>query len=268
VAGSWQRLCRGWGAAIAPTSGEADESDAALSCEIMLAVGDGAGSEAGYEERLLWCVDAGVELVEVDLDAEQAARHRGLPAVDSHTGEADGVARVAEALQCRPWPRAADEAAGSVAAARVDSCVAAADTNGFVNGDAGFVNGDAGFVNGDGPCDDADETESDDGLGSNRRDRDLDHRNLASRDEAAEVYMQQLVGEEGAGVDGEATAEEREADRLERLMEEMSALRGGVVTNRDERIERAAALAMEMAALLGDGDLEDELGDEESSAAA
>ena len=252
----WARVTGRWGSDLPG----ADE----LSEFVLLLLGDcgGAPGEAPPtppEACFEFALEHGGEIVEIDsaagsADMEQlaplAAASRGAtsPAGGRGGDESDGLSRVLEAVQCRRWPEEAVGAANGSAEVRPQ--------NGSASGPADLA------ASGTAPSG----ARAVAAAAQEEMHRRAAAERLAARDEEAERHMAALVGEgepngggEGGGGAVSVGRLERDDEKLERLFEQMGQIRNsGASLPDDERRERAAALAQEMARMLADGEDEDE----------
>ena len=268
---SWRALLQRWEGML--VSG-------AVAPEILLLVGLGpnggaaatapaaaAAAEAAAAAALEWSLDHGAEFVRVELRAVDevaearvmAAASRGEGAAPPTSGEAEGLARLVEALQCRVWPPAADEDEGAAQQASrqrgeaerqlLASCSSAAATGGGGGGGAG--------------CGAA----ASDAASAEQAAPEQAGPEEAGRLATAERYIERLASEEeGAAVTPvEVPAEEREQDRTELLIEKMAQLRDrGDEMDPAERRRQAEKVALELSAMLGEGDGDESSSDDES----
>ena len=200
--------------------------------EILLVVGtgrDGAAdnNEAASAARWEWCFDAGAELVDVDFAADGAAaleagaamREGRRPPADN--GEAEGLSRVLEALQCRVWPSAPAAAPAPAPAPLELPAPTPARRHPRRR--------------------------------RRRRPRPRRRATLLEAERQLRALAEAAEGMEEAAGGVRLTAEEEQHERLEKLMATMSHLREkGDALDPEERRERASRAALEMASLLGD----------------
>jgi len=229
---SWGGLVERWGAAL---------PDADAAPDVLLLLGDGACVGTG-EEELDFSFEKGAELIAIDSSAGSAdllelapcaAVARGeAPAPPETAGEAEGLSRVLEAVQCRRWPEDADTSPlpDAEATARLQAAFQA---------------------------------ERQALAAAERARRDAAEEKVAPteevgedappaaaappRDARAEALLAQLAGAEPADTT------ERDDEALERLISQMSSIRSnGANLSDEERRERAAKLALDMSRMLGE----------------
>jgi len=225
---SWETIKNGWEAAL---SGEVPE--------IVLVVGEGESEETEASgdcdtctsSRIEWCLDHSAEYVRADFftqtnqAASIAAAARGETPLGSATAaDVDGMARVVEALQARRWT--------GVSAEEVD----ALSGNPTPTPRQKAENADAPVPAAESRC-------------------------AVPRS----TVSTQALPEPGAGPfalcveEEQSTAaespEEAAQDKIENLMHKMSQMRqNGVSLSDSERRDKAASLALELAAMLEDGE--------------
>ena len=247
-AAGWEQLVARWGEALA---------SGAVAPEILVIVSVTTGGAAARGEvaaaaaasvALEWCLDHGAEFLQCDVkaDAEEArelaAAARGERAMPPTSGEAEGLARLVEALQCRVWPPATDEEEASphqraASEHRDIEREMAQELLAGAGGGGGMGTGAAAEAAA------AAAAEED-----------------PARVAAAEEYLAGLARDEQEGAaPPPADPEEEEHEVMEQLLERMVALRdrGGALPP-EERRRAAEKAALELSKMLGEDEGEEE----------
>ena len=275
---SWRALLQRWEGML--VSG-------AVAPEILLLVGLGpsggaaaprataaaaaAAAEAAACTALEWSLDHGAEFVRVELQAAEevaearvmAAASRGESAAPPSSGEAEGLARLVEALQCRVWPPAADEDEGAAQQASRQRGEAERQLLASCSSPAATGAGGGGGGGGGAGCGAA----ASDAASTEQAAPEQAGPEEAGRLATAERYIERLASEEeGAAVTPvDVPAEEREQDRTELLIEKMAQLRDrGDEMDPAERRRQAEKVALELSAMLGEAE-DDELSSDDES---
>ena len=270
-AASWRRLLSTWEGLL--VSG-------AVAPDILLLVGLGDGgaaanapaaaAEAAAAAALEWSLDHGAEFVRVELLAEaaearlMAAASRGEGAAPPTSGEAEGLPRLIEALQCRVWPPVAGEEEGASQQASRQRGEAERQLAQRAGADGAGCGGEEGGGEEEGGEEGGGEGGG--GVRSSEASTEQAGPEHAGRLATAERYIERLASEEeGAAVSPvEVPAEEREQDRTELLIEKMAQLRErGDEMDPAERRRQAERVALELSAMLGEADDGEETGDDE-----
>ena len=268
-AAGWEQLVARWGEALA---------SGAVAPEILVIVSvttggaaarGGAAAAAAASVALEWCLDHGAEFLQCDVAAdaaearELAAAARGERAMPPTSGEAEGLARLVEALQCRVWPPAADDTDASphqraASERRELEREMAQEVLAGANG-AGAPNG-GGTANGGGGGGGGHASPNGTGTGAAAAAAAAAVAGDPARVAEAEEYLAGLAREEQVGAEPPpADPEEEEHEVMEQLLERMVALRdrGGTLTP-EERRRKAEQAALELSKMLGEDDGEEE----------
>ena len=248
---------------------------------IALGVGKGEVTSSANPERLEWCLDKGLEYLEANTHpegsdvkaAEMAARGGGGQGGRSMSDEeAEGLSRLVEALQCRMWP---SHAAGmSADAAKVaheeevkgyqegikaangmqeEVCVPISDP---APAPAAQPNNAAAPTAAPAAAAGAATAATGAAMAANGNVNSANASATAVEGEGDDVLTDRLLSEmAGPELEPEEpmSQEEREHERVEQLIEQMTFLRErGDTLSHEARRERAAGAAMEMARMFGE----------------
>ena len=272
---TWQELSAEGGEGGGEGEGEGEGGEGGEpAAEILIALGlggcdgDGDGDGDG-DAKLDWCLDSGLELIEAGRMCAKAAEgprsgwaaELAAAAVAAGGGgggsgeEAEGLCRLVEALECRMW----EAHEGAREAARARHVITVDEYKALVG--AATANAPSAQLGG------LAVTAEEEAM-SERLLRDLagdEPQTMAAADghmNGAVTQAEVMGNGHGNGNgNGNGGGVEEEHERYERLLERMSYLRerGGELSAEDRR-ERAAGAAMEMARMFGgeDGDDSDE----------
>ena len=250
-AAGWDRLTQYWDSDFRAVS---DRADICIAMGVRGVPNDGedAGEvERMHSKRVEWCLDHGLELIHADVSpgssemTEATSAARGGPAGGRRSDDPEGLPRLVEALTCRMWTplegvasaegaEEAHQAAVDAYAAILGATVPRALANGNGNEGVGMTGSSRTASNGHAVAPPA---------------------AVVGATDLSDRLLLEIAGEEGTAQHEEKSAEEQEADAMEKLIEQMTFLRErGETLSPEARRERAAQAAMEMAKICGDDD--------------